>query len=440
MPITEIFYYKPEVSITSLNVRKMNFIKTLCAIFFFSLFIISCNQDSIVEESKQVITPQSAEGDIIPDQYIVNFKSSAIPGALSYIDQPENIRDRETKAALMEENTAIVTAQIKSFLDQEGISEDAILYVYTAIEAGAALRLTEEQFKNLQSNPTVNTIEFDRSVSLPDFTIDHIDEDGGSRAQTTPCGITNAGGAANAGTSRWIWVVDTGIDLDHPDLNVVTNSTYAKSYVGGSPNDCNGHGTHCAGTAAARNNSFGVVGVAANAPVVPIRVLNCGGSGSTSGIIAGLNHVATYDLPGDVVNMSLGGYYGGGCANGSSYKSVIQGLGNAGTRVAIAAGNSAANAAFYQPACVNGNRVYTVSSMTCGKSWSSFSNYNMNPVDYIATGSSVYSTYLNGGYATLSGTSMATPHVAGICQIRNNSPRSVGTVYKNGEYYPIAKR
>lgn len=406
----------------------------------FSLFITSCNQETFNEDTKQVIEPKSAEGDIIPDQYLVSFKSTSIPGAKSYIDNIETIRDRATKASLMEENGAIVEAQIKEFLAQESIPAEAILHVYTAIEAGVALKLSEEQYKNLQKNPIVNTIEYDRKVSLPDFTIENIDEDGGSRAQTTPCGISNAGGAANAGSARWIWIVDTGIDLNHPDLNVVTSSTYAKSFVGGSADDCHGHGSHCAGTAAARNNSFGVVGVAANAPVVPVRVLNCSGSGSTSGIVAGLNHVATYDLPGDVVNMSLGGYYGSNCANGSSYKSVVQGLGNAGTRVAIAAGNSSANAAFYQPACVNGNRVYTVSSMTCGKAWSSFSNYNMNPVDYIATGSSVYSTYKNGGYATLSGTSMATPHVAGICQIRNNSPRSVGTVFKNGEFYPIAKR
>ncbi len=105
---------------------------------------------------------------------------------------------------------------------------------------------------------------------------------------------------------KWIWIVDTGIDLTHPDLNVETNTAYAKSFVGGSANDCNGHGTHCAGIAAAKNNTIGVIGVSAGARVVPVRVLNCQGSGSSSGILSGLNHVAANDEPGDAVNMSLG--------------------------------------------------------------------------------------------------------------------------------------
>ena len=401
----------------------------------------SCNEDQLSssQEEQQAKAPISDEGDIIADQYIVSLLPEFIPSAISQVN-PEDFRTREEKAEVMEKLNAEVQVRVEAFLAEAGIVKDEILQIYTTLDVGAALKISAEKYEVLIERKEISSIEYDRKVQLPEFTVESIEEDGGNRAQTTPCGINNAGGAVNANQSRWIWVVDTGIDLDHPDLNVQTSSTYAKSFVGGSANDCNGHGTHCAGTAAARNNSFGVIGVAANAVVVPIRVLGCSGSGSTSGIIAGLNHIGTYDLPGDVVNMSLGGYYGGGCANGSSYKTSVKALGNAGTRVAIAAGNSAANSAYFQPACINNFNVFTVSSMTCGKSFSSFSNYNMNPVDYIATGSSVYSTYLNGGYATLSGTSMAAPHVAGICQVRNNSPRGIGSVFNRGENYPIAKR
>jgi subtilisin family serine protease len=138
--------------------------------------------------------------------------------------------------------------------------------------------------------------------------------------------------------------------------------------------------------------------------------------------------------------MSLGGYWGRNCATQSSYVTALTNLSNAGTRIALAAGNNSRHAKDYTPACINATNIHTIASMTCAKAWSSFSNTGVPPIDWIATGSSVYSTYKNGGYATLSGTSMAAPHVSGIMHSRNNSPLQNGTVVKGGVTYKIAVR
>jgi subtilisin family serine protease len=256
-------------------------------------------------------------------------------------------------------------------------------------------------------------------------------------AQTTTCAITNAGGFASGSASNlFIWIVDTGIDLDHPDLNV--NTQYGRAFVDGSPDDGNGHGTHVAGIAGAISNSIGVVGVSAGAPVVPVDVFGSSGSTSTSIIISGMDYVAQNDIAGDVVNMSLGPRFRTGCSSTSAYRSALERL-NDQSFIALAAGNSADDAAFYDPACQNLTNVFTVASMTCSKGWSSFSNFG-TPVDYIATGSSVTSTYRGGGYATISGTSMASPVIAGVLHQRGSAPRACGTVSYGGRSYTIGCR
>lgn len=381
---------------------------------------------------------QSDDGQVIPNQYIVVFKSGRIAPASARISLPRT-RDRREKGRLMVEQARKIESEIDGYLADRGIAASRVTARYTAAFAGASLTLTPDQFTKLKTADWVESIEPDRVVKLPPHEVESVD--GGGRAQLTPCAISNAGGPAPmVSQDRWIWIVDTGIDLDHPDLNVVTNTTYAKSFVGGTADDCDGHGTHVAGIAAARNNSIGSVGIAPGAPVVPVKVLGCTGTGSITGILNGLNHVATYDFAGDVVNLSLGNYYGSSCATASAYKTIITSLGIAGTRVAIAAGNSADYAPYYEPGCINGANIYTVASMTCNKTWSSFSNYGRAPIDWIATGSSVYSTYRNGGYATMSGTSMAAPIVAGILQLRDGAPVSGENIVYKGASYPIARR
>lgn len=420
-----------------------NFSKIALSLLVFGLMITSCQNGSIVDvSSESSIEPTSTDGKIIPGQYIVMFKDTSIKPA-SKVLAKANFTDREEKGKAVRGISEISIQKMNGILSKNNLDESTVLNYYTTKVSGIAIQLSDDQLNQLAKDDNVVSIEFDRVVELPKFDVEEIvpAKASSKMVQSTPCGISRAGGAVN-GTDKdsWIWVIDSGIDLDHPDLNVVTNSTYARSFVGGSADDCNGHGTHVAGTAAAIDNNIGVVGVSAGAAVVPVRVFGCSGGSPTSTIIAAIDHVGQYDLAGDVANLSLGGFFGSGCSSFSSYRSAVTSLAQGGTRISIAAGNSSADAANYQPACINGTNIYTVANMTCdGQFWST-SNYNMDPIDVIATGRSVLSTYINGGYATLTGTSMAAPHVAGIMHARNSGPRTSGSVSNRGENYPIAIR
>ena len=152
-------------------------------------------------------------------------------------------------------------------------------------------------------------------------------------------------------------------------------------------------------------------------------MLGSRGSGSYSGVIAGVDHVAANGSSGDVANMSLGGPIS------VALEDAIASAAQSGIRFVLAAGNEAQDANNVSPARVNGNNIYTISSMSQGDNWSSFSNFGNPPVDYCAPGSAVASTWKNGGYNTISGTSMAAPHAAGVLLLGNAS--TDGTV--NGD-------
>lgn len=226
--------------------------------------------------------------------------------------------------------------------------------------------------------------------------------------QKTPWGVARVGGPAN-GTGLTAWVIDTGIDLDHPDLNVdVGRSANFVSRGKDSPDDGHGHGTHVAGTIAAIDNTCDVVGVAAGATVVAVRVLDNSGSGSYAGVIAGVDYVADNADPGDAANMSLGGPYS------RALNDAVVAAANSGILFALAAGNSGDDANNYSPASANGANIFTVSAIDSNDTFAWFSNYGNPPVYCAAPGVSVLSTKKGGGMTTMSGTSMAAPHVAGL--------------------------
>jgi subtilisin family serine protease len=324
-------------------------------------------------------------------------------------------------------------------------------FTYGTALYGFAGSIPEGRLRALQNDPKVLYVERDGIASIPrpgpsglcDQKPDHPNcQPGGGEdpppeesSQTTPWGITRVGGAGD-GSGKTAWIIDTGIDLDHSDLNVDVNRS--RNFVSGrgknSPDDGNGHGTHVAGTVAAINNSIDVVGVAAGATVVAVRVLGNSGSGSISGVTAGVDYVAA-NGSGDVANMSLTG-----AGHYQSLHDAVVNAANAGVKFALAAGNAGTDAETREPAHVNHGNIYTVSAINSSDCLASWSNWGNPPVDYAAPGVSVLSTKRGGGTTTYSGTSMAAPHVAGILLLGNVATGGTANCDSHDEDDPIAHR
>ncbi|MCG9680171.1 S8 family serine peptidase [Vibrio sp. Isolate24] len=260
--------------------------------------------------------------------------------------------------------------------------------------------------------------------------------------QTTPWGVTRVGGAGD-GRGFTAWVIDTGIDLDHPDLNVDESKGFTAFSSGPDSNfnDRHGHGTHVAGTIAALDNSIDVVGVAAGATVVPVKVLNRRGSGTTSGVIAGVDHVAANASDGDCANMSLGGGFSQSLNDAVARLATPNepaGSNPATIHVSLAAGNESQDASNVSPASAEGGNIYTISAIDSNDNFASFSNYGSTedgrPVDYAAPGVGVLSLRAGGGTTTASGTSMAAPHACGVLLM--GSPSSDGTANSDPDRHP----
>ena len=321
-------------------------------------------------------------------------------------------------------------AQARSIARSLGVSPS---HAYGTAIFGFAGSVPEGRLNALRNDPRVSYVEMDQIMSLAPPLSRGKPKKGGEDTppQETPWGILRVGDFGD-GTGKTAWIIDTGIDLDHPDLKV--DVVRSKDFTGGrkGAEDENGHGTHVAGTVAAINNDIGVVGVAAGATVVAVRVLNRRGSGTLSGVIAGVDYVGKEGVVGDVANMSLGGGFS------EALNEVVIGASTV-VKFALAAGNESTDASTRSPASAEGDNIYTISAFGEGDIWASFSNFgnsekNGNPVDYGAPGVGVTSTYKGGGYATLSGTSMSAPHVAGILLL--GPVQAAGTVDGDPDGFP----
>lgn len=376
-----------------------------------ALLFTACQKDSVTE-------PELQHGDVIKGQYIVVFQDA--------------IGLKMGEVLTYEGRLDYVRSQAVEVMQELSIERPEISQVYGTAIQGFAASMSEADAEVLQGDPRVRFVEPDRYVCL-DVSI-KAKPTPQPPAQAIPWGITRVGGAVNYTGPKKAWVIDTGIDLTHPDLNV--NTALSVSFVPRvtSPNDDNGHGSHVAGTIAAKNDNIGVVGVAAGAWVVAVKVLDRRGSGAYSTIIAGVDYVGGAATSGDVANMSLGGPIS------DALDAAVLAAAQAGIKFALAAGNESTHASTKSPARVNHANVFTISAIGQNNAWASFSNYGNPPVDYAAPGVSIYSTYKSGGYATLSGTSMASPHVAGILMLGNISTDGYAINDPDGNPDPIAHR
>jgi len=263
-----------------------------------------------------------------------------------------------------------------------------------------AARLSERAIEQLKARHDVEYVEED--VVL--YAI----------GQVTPWGVNRidadlAWPTGNTGRGVKVAVLDTGIDYDHPDLRPAGGVNYAGTAKDGSANpvdwnDNYGHGTHVAGIIAARNNTIGVIGVAPDVSLWAVKVLGDTGSGYTSDIIQGLNWCTSHGIR--VASMSLGG------GNTTSLKYACDRAYALGVLLVAAAGNNGATVSY--PAAYSS--VIAVAATDSYNRRASFSSYG-SKIELAAPGVSIYSTYKNGWYATMSGTSMACPHVAGAAAL-----------------------
>ena len=273
--------------------------------------------------------------------------------------------------------------------------------------SGAVADLNAGQLKALVASGKIRSVEQDYEIKLDPTAAGDTQLNatwGLDRIDQTALPLSGSYTNPNTGSGVKAYIVDTGVLTSHSEFAGRIASGFTAVSDANGVNDCNGHGTHVAGTVAGAT-----YGVAKLATVVPVRVLDCAGSGYLSSVISGLDWIGSNHAAGTpaVVNMSLGG------GASSTLDSAVEALVSKGLTVVVAAGNSAADACTSSPARTPGALTIAASNSTDG--FASFSNFG-SCVDLIAPGVSITSAWIGSSTATaqISGTSMASPHVAGL--------------------------
>lgn len=277
-----------------------------------------------------------------------------------------------------------------------------VIHTYARALKGFAATLPDAALQGIRNNPNVDYIEQDQTVTLNQVSpenqatwgLDRIDQ--ADRPLSSQYYFNYTGAGVNA------FIIDTGIRPDHVEFTGRLLTGFTSVADGSGTSDCNGHGTHVAGTVGGTT-----WGVAKAVSLIPVRVLDCTGSGTWSGVIAGIDWVAGSPLRPAVANMSLGG------GASTSVNAAVAGAVNKGVTMVAAAGNSNADACSTSPA--GEPSAITVGATTSGDARASYSNYG-SCVDIFAPGSSITSAWNTSPTATntISGTSMAAPHVTGV--------------------------
>lgn len=288
--------------------------------------------------------------------------------------------------------------------------------VYQHALNGFAVEMSEQAAERLSQDFRVSFVEEDGIVTAdttqtnPPWGLDRIDQRNRPLSGTYTYNWTGSGVRA--------YVIDTGIRTSHTQFGGRASNVF--DAFGGNGADCNGHGTHVSGTIGGST-----YGVAKSALLRGVRVLDCNGSGSTSGVIAGVDWVTNNHINPAVANMSLGG------GASSALDTAVNNLANSGVPIAVAAGNSNTDACTQSPA--RAANAITTGSTTTSDARSSFSNFG-TCVDIFAPGSSILSSWFSSdtATATLSGTSMASPHVAGVAALyKQFSPSASASTVRN---------
>ena len=340
---------------------------------FAALAVTACQDASVTSPT---LVPQEDVREYIPDQYIVVYRDGVA-------------------------NARFLTAALA---DRVGAK---VRYDYGSTVRGFAGRMSADAAAELARHPSVAYVEQDQVVRAvatqtnATWGLDRIDQ------RALPLSTTYT--YANTGSGVNAYIIDTGIRLSHSEFGGRAQSGY-DAVDGGTADDCNGHGTHVAGTVGGA-----LYGVAKSVSLVAVRVLDCGGSGTWSGVIAGMDWVTANHVKPATANMSLGG--GASTAVDDATKRMIA----AGVVTAVAAGNGntggvAQDACKYSPARVP--EAITIGATTKADAKTSWSNYG-NCVDFFAPGSGITSAWYTGDNATntISGTSMAAPHAAGVAAL-----------------------